>query len=218
MALSALLIFLLNTLSGIVAFLTSYYAYRFGRIAESPLLRAITLGFMLLGAGLFLEAATSITLGRTLVDATEFRTLAAIMTFSYLSIQMTAYLVFAIGYGYLAFGKPSRGVAVSAAVIVGVKAFALEGLHRYAVVSYFVALLFLAFIVFQGVLIHSRSRNRFSLWVLTAFSLVLGAHLFLLGAVVVLSSGLFLVGAVVQFTGFVSLLVFLLRSGRIGAG
>jgi hypothetical protein len=94
----------------------------------------------------------------------------------------------------------------------------LAGLHRYAVVSYFVALLFLAFIVFQGVLIHSRSRNRFSLWVLTAFSLVLGAHLFLLGAVVVLSSGLFLVGAVVQFTGFVSLLVFLLRSGRIGAG
>lgn len=218
MALGPLLVFALNTLSGVVAFLTSYYAYRFGRLAESPLLKALTLGFMLLGVGLLLEAGTSVVLGKTLVDIVDYRVLGVIGSFSYLTIQMVAYLVFAVGYGYLAFGKSSKTAAASVALAVGTRAVGIVGLHRYALVSYFVMLILLAFVVFQGVLIHSRSRSSFSLLVLLAFSLVLGAHVLLLASVVALSGGLFLAGTAVQFLGFASLLVFLLRSGRVGAG
>jgi len=225
MALAALLTFILNTLSGIVALLTSYYAYRFGRVAGNSLLKAISFGFMLLGLGLFLEAGTSVVLGRTLVGITKYRTLTGVESLSYLTIQMAAYLVFALGYGYMAFGKSdsdlagSAGIAVAAAAAASsARALGLTGLYRYAVASYFVVFLLLAFVVFQGILIHSKSRSRFSLWVLGAFSLVLVAHVLLLAAVVALSGNLFLVGTSVQFLGFVSLLVFLLRSGRVGAG
>ncbi len=222
MALAALLTFILNTLSGIVALLTSYYAFRFGRVAGNSLLKTISFGFMLLGLGLFLEAGTSAVLGHTLVGITKYRTLTGVESLSYLSIQMVAYLVFALGYGYMVFGRSDQdlaGSAVAAAAAAGgARALGLTGLYRYAVASYFVVLLLLAFVVFQGILIHSKSRSRFSLWVLAAFSLVLVAHVLLLAAVVALSGNLFLVGTSIQFLGFASLLVFLLRSGRIGAG
>lgn len=219
MALGALLVFTLNVLSGVVALLTSYYAYRFNRLATSPLLGSISLGFMLLGFGLFLEAGTSVTLGQTLVDMLTSRILAVIQTLAYLSIQMVAYVVFAVGYGILVFGKSSKVAAAAAVLLAAPRAVDVAlGLYRYALVSYFVVFVTLAFIVFQGFLIHSRSRSRFSLLVLLAFSLILAAHVVLLASVLDLSGLLFFTGTAVQFLGFLSLLVFLLRSGRVGAG
>ena len=219
MALGPLLVFSLNVVSALVAFLTSYYAYRFRRVAENILLDAIALGFMLLGVGLLAEAGTSVALGQSLVGEITSRVLAVVETFAYLSIQMVAYLVFAVGYGMLALGKRRNGIGAAAAVMaVAPWVVDVAKLYGYAVISYFVVLVLLAFIVFQGVLIHSRSKSRFSLLVLVAFLLILAAHAVLLASVVGLSGELFLVGTAVQFLGFVSLLVFLLKSGRIGAG
>ncbi len=218
MALGPLVIFILNVLSAVVAFLTSYYAYRFSRLAGSPLLSSIALGFMLLGIGLLLEAGTSVALGQTLVDVGAFKVLAAAETFAYLSIQMVAYFVFAVGYGFLAFGKAGRMAAAGAALAVAPRIVGAGGLYNFAIVSYFVVFVLLAFIVFQGVLIHSRSSSSFSLLVLLTFALILAAHAVLLVSVVALSGVLFLVGTAVQFLGFVSLLLFLLRSGRVGSG
>ncbi len=219
MAVGPLLIFILNILSGVVAFLTSYYAYRFNRLAESPLLRSISVGFMLLGVGLFAEAATSLSLGQTLVDILVSRVLAVIETFTYLTVQMVAYVVFAVGYGYLAFGRSGKLVVASAALVVAPRVVGVvAGLYNFAIVSYFVVLLLLAFIVFQGVLIHAKASSRFSILVLLAFALILAAHVVLLASVVALAGLWFLVGDVVQFLGFLTLLVFLLRSGRVGAG
>jgi len=217
-ALGALVVFSLNVASAVVALMTSYYAYRFNRLAASPLLSSITFGFMLLGVGLLVEAGTSVSLGQTLIDVLVSRVLATITTFTYLSIQMIAYLVFALGYALLAFGKSARTVAAAAVPVVTPRVVELAGLYNYALVSYFVVLVLLAFIVFQGVLIHSRARTRFSSLVLLAFSLILAAHVVLLASVVALSGGLFLVGTATQFLGFASLLVFVLRSGRVGAG
>lgn len=218
MALGPLLVFSLNLLSALVAFFTSYYAYRFRRLAENPLLDAIALGFMLLGVGLLAEAGTSVALGQYLVGELTSRVLAVVETFAYLSIQMVAYLVFAVGYGMLAFGRRSEVAAGAAVMALGPGVVDVARLYGYSIISYFVVLILLAFIVFQGVLIHSRSKSRFSLLVLVAFALILAAHAVLLASVVSLSGGLFLLGTAVQFLGFVSLLVFLLRSGRIGAG
>jgi hypothetical protein len=216
MALGPLVVFTLNVLSAFVALLTSYYSYRFNRLAESPLLTSITAGFMLLGVGLLAEAGTSVALGQTLVDELVSRVLATLTTFTYLSVQMVAYLVFAVGYAVLVFGrtKASAALAVMAAPLV----LDAVALYRYAVLSYFVALVLLAFVVFQGFLIHSKTHTRFSMLVLLAFLLILVAHAVLLASVVALSGMLFLVGTATQFLGFVSLLVFLIRSGRVGAG
>ncbi len=219
MAVGPLLIFILNILSGVVSFLTSYYAYRFNKLADSPLLRSISVGFMLLGVGLFAEAATSISLGQTLVDVLVSRVLALIETLTYLTVQMVAYLVVAVGYAYLAFGKSEKAAAAAAALAMAPRVVgAVAGLYRFAIVSYFVVLVLLAFIVFQGVLIHARVGSRFSLLVLMAFILILVAHVVLLVSVVALAGVWFLIGDVVQFLGFLALLVFLLRSGRVGAG
>ena len=218
MALGPLLVFVLNLLSAVVAFLTSYYAYKFRHVADNPLLNSIAFGFMLLGVGLVTEAGTSVVAQHTLLQGLLSGVLAVVETFAYLSIQMVAYLVFAVGYAMLTFRRTSAGMAAAAALVVTPRAVDLFGLYRYAVVSYFVVLLLLAFVVFQGALIHSRSPSRFSLLVLVAFLLILAAHVVLLASVVALSEGLFLLGTGVQFLGFVSLFAFLLRSGRVGAG
>jgi hypothetical protein len=216
MALGPQILFLLNVLSAVVALLTSYYAYRFDRLADSPLLRGIIVGFMLLGIGLLSEAGTSLLIGKTLVEIAVARILAIVATFAYLSIQMVAYMVIAIGYGYLVFGRSKKAAAVAALAAATPRVADMAGLYRFAIVSYFVVLVLLAFIVFQGLLMHSNTRSQFSLLVLLTFVLLLLAHLVLLVSVVVLSGGLFLLGTGVQFMGFVSLLVFLLRSVKVG--
>lgn len=221
MALGPLLLFFLNVLSAVVALLTSYYAYRSDKLADSPLLKALALGFMLLGVGLLIEALTSVVIGHTLVESLASRILGVrvVATFVYLLVDMAAYLIFALGYGYLAFGRSGPkaiGVAVAAAVVGVPRIIDFAGEYRFAALAYFVMLILLAFVVFQGVLIHGRTGSRFSLLVLLAFVLILVAHVVLLLSVIYLAGGLFLVGTAVQFLGFVSLLVFLLRSGRVG--
>ena len=74
----------------------------------------------------------------------------------------------------------------------------------------------LAFIMFQGVLLRSEDKRGLSGMVLLAFVLIFAAHFVLLVSVLVLGSGLFLIGTMVQFLGFLSLLVFVVRSEVVG--
>jgi len=219
MALGPLLVFILNVCSAVVAFLTSYYAYKFRHVADNPVLDSIAFGFMLLGVGLLIEAGTSAVVGQTLLQQFLSKILAVVETFAYLSLQMVAYLVFAVGYATLAWRRSSKAVVMGlVALVAAPRAVDVFGVYRYAVVSYFVVLVLLGFVVFQGALIHSRSPSRFSLLVLVAFLLIMAAHVVLLVSVVTLSEYLFLAGTAIQFLGFVSLFAFLLRSGRVGTG
>jgi hypothetical protein len=206
----ALITFALNVGSAFVALLTSYYAYRSNRLVGNPVLGGINIGFMLLGIGLAVDAGTSLVSGRLLVEFPAERSLTLIASFSYLAIQMAAYLVVALSYARATYGK--HGMALPAAV-VGAAAL---GLYQFSLVSYFMSVLLLAFIVFQGLLLRTGGKNRFSSMVLLAFGLVLVAHLFLLFSVLVLGSGVFLIGTGIQFFGFLSLLAFVLRSEVVG--
>ncbi|HEV2226109.1 MAG TPA: hypothetical protein VGR56_04805 [Nitrososphaerales archaeon] len=205
------IIFALNILSAIVALLTSYYAYRANRLLDNSVLRAISLGFMLLGIGLVADAGTSLVSGKTLVDSFADRILILFASVTYLAIQMVAYLVIAVGYARAAYG--GRGEKLAPLALAG---SAVLGLYSFSLLSYFVALLLLAFVVFQGVLMRSKAKGRFSGIVLIAFTLVFFAHLILLASVVTLGGFLFLVGTSVQFLGFFSLLVFVVRSEIVG--
>jgi len=213
MAASAVVTFSLNILSAIVALLTSYFAYRFSRLVDNSVLKAISVGFMLLGIGLIVDAGTSLVSGKTLVESFAGRELILLASFTYLTVQMVAYVVIAVGYAFSAYGKRIGNVAP--VVLAGAAAL---GLYRFSLVSYFVTFILLAFVVFQGFLIHSRGRTRFSSIVLLGFSLILVAHFVLLVSVLTLGSGLFLIGTGVQFLGFVSLLAFVVRSEAVGAG
>jgi hypothetical protein len=209
----ALLAFALNFVSGLVALLTSYYAYRSNRLVDSSVLRAISVGFMLLGVGLLADAGTELFTGHLVVESYADRVFVLYATFTYLTIQMVAYLVIALGYARAAYGGQARLAAPAA--LVGSAAI---GLFGYTLLSYFVALVLLGFVVFQGLLLRSGEKNRFSGMVMLAFVLLLTAHLVFLGSVLALSEGLLLVGIGVQFLGFLSLLMFVVRSEVVGPG
>jgi len=202
----ALITFSLNLLSAIVALLTSYYAYKSNRLVGSSVLSAISIGFMLLGMGLVVDAGTSLGTGKLLVEIPGDRALTLLASFSYLTVQMLAYLVIAIGYGRATYGNAAKAAAP---VIFAGWAASLRG---YSVLSYFIVLILLAFVVFQGFLLRSGKKGGMSSIVLLAFALILVAHIVLLLSVLTLGTGLFLVGTGVQFLGFLALLVFVVRS------
>jgi len=209
----ALITFSLNLMSALVALLTSYFAYRVNRLVSNSVLRAISIGFMLLGLGLLVDAGTSIVSGRTLVESFSDRVLTLAASLTYLTLQMIAYLVIAVGYARATYGgKTQQAVPV---VLAG---SAVVGLYGFSVLSYFISFVLLAFIVFQGLLLRSGEKGRFSGMVLLAFVLIFAAHFILLLSVLVLGPGLFLIGTLVQFLGFLSLLVFVVGSEVVGPG
>ena len=210
---SALVTFFLNLLSAFVALLTSYYAYKVNRLVSNSVLRAISIGFMLLGLGLLVDAGTSIVSGRTLVESFSDKVLTLFASATYLTLQMIAYLVIAVGYARAAYGgrmRPAMPVALAGSALVG--------LYSYSVLSYFVAFVLLAFVVFQGMLLRSGEKSRMSGMVLLGFILILVAHFILLVSVLLLGADLFLIGTMVQFLGFLSLLVFVIGSEVVGPG
>ena len=209
----ALVTFSLNVLCALVALLTSYYAYKVNRLVSNSVLRAISIGFMLLGLGLLVDAGTSLVSGRTLVESFSDRVLTLVASLTYLTLQMVAYLIIAVGYSKAAYGSQVK--AAAPAVLAG---SAVVGLYGYSDLSYFVALVLLGFIVFQGLLLRSGVKGGFAGMVLLAFVLVFAAHFLLLVSVLVLGPALFLIGTGVQFVGFLSLFVFVLRSEVVGPG
>jgi len=221
LASGALITFCLNIMSALVALLTSYYAYKANRYVSSSVLWAISIGFMLLGFGLVIDAGTSLISGRTLVDITgrtagesfSDRVLTLLASLTYLTLQMVAYLVIAIGYARSTYGRQLGTAAPAAAV-----GATLVSLYTFSILSYFVTLILLAFVVFQGLLLRSGRGGRLSWMVLIAFLLIFAAHCVLLVSVLVLGPGLFLVGTAIQFLGFLSLLIFVVRSEVIGPG
>jgi hypothetical protein len=221
LASGAFIIFCLNIMNALVALLTSYYAYKANRFVSSSVLWAISIGFMLLGVGLVIDAGTSLISGRTLVDITgrtagesfSDRVLTLLASLTYLTLQMVAYLVIAIGYARSTYGRQPSAAAPAA--VVGAT---LLSLYSFSILSYFVTVILLAFVVFQGLLLRSGHAGKLSGMVLLAFVLIFAAHCVLLVSVLVLGSGLYLIGAAVQFLGFLSLLIFVVRSEVVVPG
>lgn len=215
-----------DLLSGIIALLVSYYAFQARRWIESSVLSTISFGFMLLGAALLVEVVTTLSLGITAAEASRLRTFELIENLAYLILQVVALAVIAVGYGRATYGKTNLPAAapsglVAYAVTAAAKTAKLAGL---ALVLYylflgleFVILLVLIFIMFQGFLVYAKNRDNSSLLVLLGFALIFVAHAVVLNSILAISGTEYLVSAAVQFLGFLSLLAFVVRSGRIGS-
>ncbi len=229
-----------DLLSGIVALLVSYYAFRYNRLLENSTLKFISFGFMLLGLGLLAESFVEALVIFGIGDIFTARILAISTSSLYHLLQIAAYFVFAIGYirgayssssSYKAASESTSGsqgavgaTASASAVLVLVSSSGLRRLQQMAelsravsLVSEILTVVFLSMVVFQGTLIHAQSRNRLALFVLLSFVLILVAHLVFLGADAFSSLTWSLVAGGIQFAGFLSLLIFLLWRSRIGS-
>lgn len=218
-----------DLMSGVVALLVSFYAFRYNRLLENSTLKFISLGFVMLGTGLLIEAGVFslivFNVGRLITDRIFALGTAAL----YYILQMGAYFLFAFGYLRSALAKPRTKVEPSDAATVALLTVPLvvsSGLERvrtmlhltrtiFAISEVF-SVIFLAVVVFVGLLSYSETRHRFSLFVLTSFVLILAAQAFDLWTALSVSVGLDFVGSAIQFVGFLSLLIFLVWRNEIG--
>lgn len=225
-----------DILSGAVALLVSYYAFHYNRLIVNSTLRFISLGFLLLGVGLLVEASIFflVAFGIGNVATALFASLGTSFMFNFL--QIAAYFIFAYGYIRTAFftSSPStsssgngKGVTGTASAILISLPFAISGITRFRqmiilsreifLISELLSIVFLAVLVFAGFLMYFENRNRLSVLVLLSFILILISHSVALWSVISLSAYLTSLSAGIQFIGFLSLLIFLLRSNQIGS-
>ncbi|MEM3637125.1 MAG: hypothetical protein QXE12_00335 [Conexivisphaerales archaeon] len=219
-------LFLINSLlqlaSGIVALSVSFTAFRYMKLVENDILRFLSFGFMLLGVGLVFGASLMLLLSFNIGRIAEDLELVYVATVAYLVLQALAYFSFAVGYARGAYGRVKEEVTSALFYLPTMalprlpKSYLLLGTHINAALQLLILIL-LAFVIFQGALIYSRTKGRFSLLVLSGFCLIFIAHLIMLASSLIPSAQVFTAGAVVQFGGFLSLLVFLLNSGRVHA-
>lgn len=215
-----------DLLSGIIALLVSYYAFQARRWIDSSVLSAMSFGFMLLGAALLVEVVTTLGLGITAAQASRLRTFELLENLAYLILQAVALAVIALGYGRTTYGKADLPAAAPSGLMAYVvtapaKTARLAGLALELYYLFlgleFVILLLLIFIMFQGLLVYAKNRDNSSLLVLLGFALIFASHAVVLNSILAISGGEYLVAAAVQFLGFLSLLAFVVRSGRIGS-
>ena len=217
---TATIISVLNLLSGAVALLISYYAYKNNRLVGSILLRYISWGFLLLGISLFLQAGTANVVAATAIDAFKVRGEELVAFLVYTSLQLIAYAVFAWGYGLSSFSRAtSKSPAIPGVVLATSLAKKLLEASVFVAAVYvstqvaIVVLLFL--IVYHGLRVFSHTKSNLSLMVLFGFALIFVAHIITLTAALTAGANLNLVGSTIEFCGFVSLLFFLYWSARV---
>lgn len=208
----------LNLVSGLVALAVSYYAFRYRRVTGSGFLRLLSVGFMLLGVGLLAQASVYIFAAYNLGRFSDREALVYGSTGLYLILQSAAYALIATGYTV----RVQRGVPLDKGDTsnIPVAALAVTPVLIGSLVldvGELVILVFVSFIVFQGVMAYSEQRNRFSLYVLSAFSFIALSHLGELLASLSGSGLLYLLGGASNLVGFVILLLFVVWSGQVGS-
>jgi len=202
----------------------SYYAFQARRLIDSSVLNAISFGFMLLGAALLVEGVTTLSLGLTIASASRLRTFELLENLAYLILQVAALLVIAVGYAWATFGRTNLLAGAASGFVVYATKAKVAKLVGLALLLYylflgleFIILLILVFIMFQGFLIYAKGRDNSSLLVLLGFALIFVGHVVVLHSILAISGTQYLIAASVQFLGFLSLLAFVIRSGRIGS-
>jgi hypothetical protein len=217
-----------DLMSGIVALLVSYYAFRYTKLLERSPLKFISFGFVLLGVGLLVEAFVFSLVVFGVGDLITVRIYALGTAGVYDILQAGAFFVFAVGYLRSAFSsQQSKTESVGAAALALVVLPAVNpGLARLqdlfhlvraiSTVSELLSVIFLAIVVFVGLLGYSETRHRFSLLVMLSFVLILAAQVFQLWTALSVSVRLDIVSSAVQFAGFLSLLIFLVWRNKIG--
>jgi hypothetical protein len=217
----------LDLMSGLVALLISYYAFRYNKLLENSPLKFISVGFVMLGSGLLIEASTFSLIVFGVGDLTTDRIFALTTAGLYEILQLGAFFVFALGYLRSAFAsKRTTAQTAAALAIFAFPAITSTGSQRLRemfllvrqiwAVSEILSVIFVLIVVLVGLLGYSETRHRFSLFIMLAFFLIFCAQVFDLWTALSISVRLDVVGSIIQFAGFLTLLIFLVWRGRIG--
>lgn len=201
-------------LSGLVALFVSYYAYRYNKLVTHPVLSYVSMGFMLLGLGLFIEGSTSLVV---LLRAHGYLLYARLSTFLYVILQVLSYLVIAIGYAKTTFQK----IQLTAVFVLSARQRVLEILRQeffLQLTGGLVSLVLLTLIVFQAILVYSHSKNRVSLYVLSGFCFVFLGQALTLASILASSALLYTLSSAAKFAGFVFMASLLSGGGRESVG
>jgi len=89
-----------------------------------------------------------------------------------------------------------------------------EFTHKISAIAGFCSVIFLAMVIFVGYLSYSETRRRISLFVIVSFALILVAQLFDLWTALSISVRLDIFASAIRFAGFLTLLTFLVSSGK----
>jgi len=208
----------LDIISSIVAYPISYYSFKFNKLVGSPALKAISVGFALLGTGLLVEGLTTFIADATVVNGLLAKSLVADAGLLFLTLQLVAYFTFAWGYAIEVFGSSRETIdslkQTGTLLPVAILTSTFGAYYDLALLAYLLMVALLAFIVFEAVLVYGRSRRKSALLVLLGFGVLFGSHVLMLASVAALTQITFYEGTLAQFIGFIILLWFLVRSGR----
>jgi hypothetical protein len=220
----------LDLMSGLVALLVSYYAFRYNKLLENSTLKFISVGFVMLGSGLLIEASTFSLIVFGIGDLTTDRIFALTTAGLYEILQLGAFFVFAFGYLRSAFAT-RRTTTTTTAAATSIAIFAFPAItstgsarlremflfvRQIWAISEIFSVIFVLIVVLVGLLGYSETRHRFSLFIMLSFFLIFCAQVFDLWTALSISIRLDVVGSMIQFAGFLTLLIFLVWRGGIG--
>ncbi|MGC9183099.1 hypothetical protein [Caldisphaera sp.] len=205
---------ILYIVSGIVALSVSLVSFKYNKIIKENVLNYISLGFALLGLGLIIQGSLMILLSFNIARISEDLRATYISSLIYLFLQLIAYIIITIGYTREAYWSNVEPLLITI-ILTKKREYFLLGAYIFDAVQ-IILIFLLGLIVFSGYLIHMKNKNTFSLLVLIAFSLMLISHIVYLLSSLSFSVNYYFIANIIQFLGFLSLLIFLIRSGHIG--
>ncbi|WP_292319702.1 hypothetical protein [Caldisphaera sp.] len=205
---------ILYIVSGIVALSVSLVSFKYNKIIKENVLNYISLGFALLGLGLIIQGSLMILLSFNIARISEDLRATYISSLIYLFLQLIAYTIITIGYTREAYWSNAEPLLITI-ILTKKREYFLLGAYVFDAVQ-IILIFLLGLIVFSGYLIHMKNKNTFSLLVLIAFSLMLISHIVYLLSSLSFSVNYYFIANIIQFLGFLSLLIFLIRSGHIG--
>jgi hypothetical protein len=213
---AALIVFAMELASALISFLVGYYASKAYRASSSRSLYFLSLGFAVLGVGISLRALTAVylLLANRIVDTVPVSLIGVSNTAGivFTVTQLLAYSLFIATYAYHGKGENGQGGGLSGVAVGAV--FPIAKLF-YSPVLEVIAIAMLGFVAYSSMVNWRHRRTEGSALVFCGFGLMLVSHtLFLF---MLFNEYLFFMGQVLQLTGFLCMLVMLVKVNRTNA-
>ncbi|MGY5855430.1 MAG: hypothetical protein RTS72_02445 [Candidatus Thorarchaeota archaeon] len=193
--------------SGIIALIVTIYATKAYNMTGQKKLSDLSTGFLVLSAGMFGRVIGTIYFVIQFgADGPSSVLIFSIVTIAYGFSRIMAYLLFVIAT------RPARHQeSMNSENMTGVSLLLATILvdPNLEVVAMFV----LVIVVIQAIVNYFSSRSRFAFYVLLGFSLILLSHMMV--SMTFINPGMYLLSQITQLLGFLSLLVMLIKAGKV---
>ena len=194
-------------ISGIIALIVTIYATKAYNLTGQKKLQDLSTGFLVLSAGMFGRVIGTwyfvIQLG---LEDPSSNGILAIVTIAYGASRIMAYFLFVIATRPARHREPMNNENMTGVSLLLATILVDSNLE---VIAIFV----LVVVVIQAIINYFSSRSRLAFYVLLGFSLILLSHMMV--AMTFMNPGMYLLSQVSQLLGFLSLLVMLIKAGRV---